>query len=298
MVLRRLETLTPSTDTRLVESNDHPFPRCGLPSETVHLPTVNTSLQISFAHCRPSKSSLKTLQASGAMLGLAASTSLSQTKTPSLLKQLVEKGMIERDIWSLLLINGREGVFSVGGTAAEAVEMVDRETREELDKIGELERQAAQVSSAQEKVKRDLTKKGKALELKRGLENWSASWKWSKVQGADGWWQILMQGVWTDGSRVLKNQPVILDVRPSQLSHDMNSLMTCKDTNICTVPAKHTFHPSTPSSSKDILLLNLRLQATVSSLRPILRLPLPEPTNARIRIRRLEVPGPPRRQGR
>ncbi|KAI9879838.1 MAG: hypothetical protein M1830_006861 [Pleopsidium flavum] len=211
-------TTTSSTGSRYddffsqsyVKSNAHPFPACTLPTELMHLPMTNNSLPISFAHCRPSKSSLYTLLASGTMLGLAPSEHLSQTRTPSLLKQLLEKKFIERDIWSLMLINGREGVLSIGGTGAEAVDLVQKQTREELDRIGELERAATNVQAGGKAIlKRDL---GPDTVNQEQSIDWRDGWRWSKVQGAEGWWQILMQGVWVDGSKVLKNQPVVIDL--------------------------------------------------------------------------------------
>lgn len=42
--------------------------------------------------------------------------------------------------------------------------------------------------------------------------SWRDMWKWSPVEGADGWWQTLMRGVWVDGVKVLKNQPCVVDI--------------------------------------------------------------------------------------
>ncbi|KAI9760298.1 MAG: hypothetical protein M1835_000194 [Candelina submexicana] len=194
-----------------LKSNDHPYTNCKLPTDLVHLPTINTSLPLSFAYCRPSKSYLHTLLASGSMLGLAPSDSLSQTKTPSLLKQLAEKKVIEHNIWSLMLINGQEGVFSVGGTGAEAVETVMRQTKEQMDRFGELEKTKANEQAVTEEPK-VLEKRVAESGLIAKDNTWREGWKWSKVQGAEGWWQILMQGVWVDGTKVLKNQPVVVDL--------------------------------------------------------------------------------------
>ncbi len=194
-----------------VKSNDHPFTNCKLPTDLVHLPTVNISLPLSFAYCRPSKSYLHTLLASGSMLGLAPSDSLSQTKTPSLLKQLVEKNVVQQSIWSLMLINGQEGVFSIGGTGAEAVESVMQQTKEQMDKFGELEKSNGgdqEITEEPKLVEKSASDPG----LVAKDDAWREGWKWSKVQGAEGWWQILMQGVWVDGTKVLKNQPVVIDV--------------------------------------------------------------------------------------
>ncbi|KAI9816332.1 MAG: hypothetical protein M1826_001867 [Phylliscum demangeonii] len=184
-------------------SSERPFPGCRLPTDLVHLPTTNASLRISFAYCRPSKSSARTLEASGALLGLAPSGSLSQTGTPSLSLQLLQQGAIRRSIWSILLINGQDGVFSVGGTSAEAVDLVQQEMDGELDRLGQMERSAA-AAAADGKGKR--AKRDEAPVLP------SPAWQWNPVQGAAGWWQILMHGVWVEGRKVLKNQPVIMDV--------------------------------------------------------------------------------------
>ena len=64
------------TTTHLVKSNKHPYPTCSLPTDMFYLPTVKNSVPLEFTHCRPSKSSLKTLEASGSTLGLAPSEHL------------------------------------------------------------------------------------------------------------------------------------------------------------------------------------------------------------------------------
>ena len=159
------------------------------------------------------------------MLGLAPSDSLGQIRTPSLLHQLAESQAIEHSVWSLMLINGQDGIFSVGGTAAEAVKLVEQQTKEELDRVGELETaKTLSIMSAESPpaIVRRTEHRGEKGVKTRG-RGWDEAWIWSRVQGANGWWQILMQGVWVDGSKVLKNQPVILDVSGSlaQYQDDM-----------------------------------------------------------------------------
>lgn len=160
------------------------------------------------------------------MLGLAPSTHLSQTKTPTLLQQLVEQKIIERGVFSVMLINGQEGVLSVGGTGAEAVDMVEAQTRRQLDEIGALERTTSPVTGQTASpdvhpiLKREI--EADTTIVQDPTPDWRSGWKWSKVQGAEGWWQVLMQGVWVDGSRVLKNQPVVIDVRPAPLLPHLN----------------------------------------------------------------------------
>ncbi|CZS89240.1 uncharacterized protein RAG0_00643 [Rhynchosporium agropyri] len=168
------------------------FPTCRGPTDVVHLPTIQRPVPISFAHCRPAKQWLRTLLPSGAYLGLAPSTSLSQTKTVGLLQQLVETKAIEIPLWSVLLINGREGIFSIGGTSAASVRRAGKETDELLkpDQHDEMKRNTAEVET----------------------EDDPKEWKWLKVQGAEGWWQILLRGIWIDSVKVMENQPIVLDV--------------------------------------------------------------------------------------
>ena len=198
------------TDVRgIVKSNEHPYPACNLPTDLFHLPTIKTSLPLSFAYCRPSKFSQNTLRPSGSTLGLAPSEHLSQTGSTSILKQLVDKAAIERPLFSLMLINDCEGVLSVGGTAAGAIDMVLAQTKNQLDHLGAIER-GEEVPL--QKEKRPLARRGKpGKEVAMRQTDWEKGWVWSKVQGADGWWQILMQSVWVDGSKVLQNQGVVID---------------------------------------------------------------------------------------
>lgn len=210
------------------KSNQHPYRSCTLPTDVFHLPTIDKSIPLPFAYCRPLKGSQDTLQASGSMLGLAPSKNLRQIDTTFLLHQLLKERVIERPIFSLMLVSGNEGVLSIGGTGAQATEMVSKQTAEQLDRAG-----------AQEKINAFTAENGKTLEggtnsldkanipeekiilHKRGGEahgfkakraDWKEGWTWSKVQGAEGWWQTLMQGVWVGGSRVLQNQAAVIDV--------------------------------------------------------------------------------------
>ena len=218
-----------------VKSNIHPYPTCSLPTDIFHLPTVNTQLPLSFAYCRPLKVSRKTLEASGSTLGLAPSGQLSQTGSTSLLKQLLDANAIERPVFSLMLLNGHEGVLSVGGTGARAVQLVDKQTRDELDRVGAVERGAIPPPLNNDGLDRTgKVERGRGPPLpdsnglvKRGARgskgvvsrqaDWEEGWTWNKVQGAEGWWQILLQAIWIDGSKVLKNQAVVIDVSPSCL---------------------------------------------------------------------------------
>ena len=196
-----------------VKSNGHPFPKCSLPSDNFFLPTINTTVPLSFAHCNPPKASLQTLGPSGSVLGLAPSQNLRQINSPSFFGQLLKNHIIARPIFSIMMINGQEGVLSIGGTTAKAVELVVAQTEAELERVGVLE----SASMIGPKVENEaLQKRGPEHDANTvnnpPRSDWHDSWKWSKVQGAEGWWQILMQGVFVDGDKVLKNQPVVIDV--------------------------------------------------------------------------------------
>ncbi|MCJ1288023.1 hypothetical protein MMC26_007376 [Xylographa opegraphella] len=145
---------------------------------------------------------------SGSVLGLAPSLHLSQIDSPTLLSQLLDKNIIHRPIFSILLINGEEGVLSIGGTSARAVDMVIQQTKDELDRL-------APPDNALKTTDRPLSGRSShplAAPIQGQESAWQEGWRWSKVQGAEGWWQILLQGVWVDGSKVLKNQPAVIDV--------------------------------------------------------------------------------------
>ena len=146
-------------------------------------------------------------------MGLAPSENLSQTGS-SFLKLLFDREVVRRPIFSLMLINGQEGVLSIGGTAARAIEMVVSQTEVELDQLGGKEN--AGKPKPKPKIEKELPPLAKRGRTGKGIvsrqADWEEGWAWNSVQGADGWWQLLMRGVWVDGSRVLRNQAVVIDV--------------------------------------------------------------------------------------
>ncbi|KAI4202262.1 MAG: hypothetical protein LQ350_002646 [Teloschistes chrysophthalmus] len=165
------------------------------------------------------------------MLGLAPSKHLRQIETTFLLHHLLSKGIVERPVFSLMLLSGHEGVLSIGATGAPAAEMVDKQISAELDRAGAAQEKLNAFTEENGKTLGDGTsslnkKKVKAFEEKTILHkrvddnmgpkppkhDWTADWTWTKVQGAEGWWQTLLQGVWTGGTRVLQNQAVVIDV--------------------------------------------------------------------------------------
>jgi hypothetical protein len=115
--------------------------------------------------------------------------------------QMIEKNVINTPVWSLVLINGKDGIFSIGGTSTPSVRRAKIRTGDELARAGNYE------------VKRDgVVASRSAADIEMEADLSANEWKWSKVQGAEGWWQILMRGIWVDGNKVLENQPIVLDV--------------------------------------------------------------------------------------
>ncbi|KAI9726699.1 MAG: hypothetical protein M1834_008634 [Cirrosporium novae-zelandiae] len=60
-----------------------------------------------------------------------------RSESYGLLKQLVSKGLIKGEVWSIMLIDGETGILSLGGTAEMGVERVMREVEWQLEKAGE-----------------------------------------------------------------------------------------------------------------------------------------------------------------
>lgn len=240
------------------------------------LPTVNASHGFSFAHCKPRRQSLDTLLPSGALLGLAPSSSLSQMdeNLPTFIGQLAEGKFIKEEVFSLTLIGGDQGILSIGGTIQQAIATVEAHIENHLG------RPQSSVADAQQQVpngfeaaaaagqgsnalpaagvplqgplaKRDfgsdaglpndlLSKRsddgmaqkvptfedlnpfnraGRMKQHGQHMPSWKDGWKWSPVEGAAGWWQILMRGIWADQVKVMKNQPCIIDVSCGIVAH-------------------------------------------------------------------------------
>jgi hypothetical protein len=221
------------------------FPTCRYPTDILHLNTIDRLLPINFAHCRPARQWLRSLGPSGAYLGLAASTSLSQLNTTSLMDQLIEKEIIDLPMWSIVLLNGQHGFFSMGGTPIATIREVERETMELLsdqDTHGELK-----GSMPLEQRIAEYTP------WKEGDPN--NDWKWLKIQGSDGWWQIQLHGIWIDGTKVVFNQLAVLDVcspNPARIQ------------DILTKIGQHTIYPSTSYGCQSFLRIS-PWQSTVTT---------------------------------
>lgn len=261
-----------------------PFPNCAFPHDLTLLPSANLSFDLQFAHCKPRRQSRDTLLPSGALLGLAPSKSLSQLgdELPDFFDQVVGQHIVENSVFSLHLINGEEGILSIGGTIADAIARVEERIEGFLGKphyypVAEHIPDPAQdaedyVNGASEAQLAANADNGPQQMQKRGLEEvygphlekravedanailvptwddlspinragrakpkgptqptWRDGWKWSPVEGAAGWWQILMRGIWADQVKIMKNQPCIIDVRlKSSTVHPAHSIQLHK----------------------------------------------------------------------
>jgi hypothetical protein len=148
----------------------------------VDLPSIQRSVVISFAHCWPSKQWIRALLPLGAYLGLAPSKSLSQTKTVSLMPQLLDEKMINVPIWSLVLLDDNDGLLSIGGTLAQSPEQPKSKV------------ETSDQALMHTEIKREGHVKGRAI-VDIVLEDKLTSLKWNSLHGAEAWWQILMEGV-------------------------------------------------------------------------------------------------------
>lgn len=140
------------------------------------------------------------------MLGLSPlgqSSTLARLSSPGLLAQLLEKGLIENNIISLTLLDSDSGILSLGGSIAAEIEEVKIRAEKELAFVG---------SPDQEKMEDEICS-AMTFAIPPGSTH-EHHFKWTDVgSGAvSGWHMTLVTGVWINGVKVLKNQPVLFDI--------------------------------------------------------------------------------------
>jgi hypothetical protein len=113
--------------------------------------------------------------------------------------QLLEGKMIDAPIWSLVLLDGNDGLLSIGGTLPQSPE-------QPTSKV-----ETSDQALMHAEIKREGHVKGRAV-VDYVFEDKMTSLKWNSLHGVEGWWQILMEGLWAGKTRILQNQPIILDV--------------------------------------------------------------------------------------
>ena len=162
--------------------------------------------------CSPSEFSRATLSKSGSVLGLSPSpsSSLSRLDSPPLLQQVLAAQVLTEDILSLTLLDSTSGTLTLGRTLAHEVEEAKIRTQVEVDFLGDT---TATNEKTDAKVNGLL-----APNFPKHIED---QFRWAHARGAaEGWWTTLLPGLWINGLKVLKNQPVLLDIQsPSSSPH-------------------------------------------------------------------------------
>ncbi|KAH0829859.1 hypothetical protein AYO21_10167 [Fonsecaea monophora] len=179
-------------------------PICARASDEFHLSPNLPALRLEFPACAPAKASRQSLAHSGTFLGLAPHVgSLARLSSPPLLTQLREQDAVPNKVWSVTLLDTETGILTLGGTIAKEVEEAKIRGDVELKHFGQAGITAEWVS---EQVQAQLQA------MMPTEVPWDQHFKWTEVQGAAGWWMALMRGVWIHGAKILRNQPVILDI--------------------------------------------------------------------------------------
>ncbi len=168
-------------------------PLCRRPNDEFHFPDSNIPVRLDFPICSPSKASRVTLANSGSFLGLAPHQSLARLSSAPLLVQLQKKNTIQDNTWSVTLLDAESGILSLGATIAKEVEEAKIRGEIELKYFGDPVANPQWITKQVDNQLRILM----LSELP-----WDHHFKWTKVQGAAGWWTALMSGVWINGAKV------------------------------------------------------------------------------------------------
>ncbi|KIW25698.1 uncharacterized protein PV07_08859 [Cladophialophora immunda] len=186
-------------------SHDRAHPICVRASDEFHFSPNLRATRLDFPTCTPAKSSRLSLVRSGTVLGLAPphGGSLARLSSSPLLTQLRDQHVIADEVWSVTLLDTETGILSLGGTVAREVEEAKIRGEVELKHFGDAGATAEWVG---EQVDAQLQA------VMPSETPWERHFKWTDVQGAAGWWTALMRGVWVNGAKILRNQPVLFDL--------------------------------------------------------------------------------------
>ena len=121
-----------------------------------------------------------------------------------MLDQLHAQSLVPFRIWSITILDSENGVLTMGGTIAKEVEKAKIQAELELDHFGNDIATREWISQQTEEQLR--------LSMS-DLLPFDSHFKWTELHGAAGWWTALMSGVWVNGAKVLKNQPVLFDIQ-------------------------------------------------------------------------------------
>ena len=150
------------------------------------------------------KSSRHTLAASGTVLGLAPHSSLARLEGYNILQQLKKEMSVLHDLWSITLLDAENGILSLGRTIVKQMERAKIQGELELQRFGE-------STATEEGIAKEVDHR-LGLSMPDHLP-FDAHFRWTNIQGAAGWWTALLGGVWVNGAKVLKNQPVLFDLQ-------------------------------------------------------------------------------------
>ncbi len=179
-------------------------PLCRNPTDVFHLDPNFAPPRLVLPICNALKPSRQTLLPSGSIIGLAPDSALARLRDSNILAQLKKDNQISERLWSITLFDSETGILSIGTTISKKIERAKVQGDLELQRLGD-----PTVSEAwiQQEVDRRLST---SLLDQLPMET---HFKWTNTQGAAGWWTALMAGVWVNGAKVLKNQPVLFDVQ-------------------------------------------------------------------------------------
>ncbi|RMD42458.1 hypothetical protein DV735_g2674, partial [Chaetothyriales sp. CBS 134920] len=115
---------------------------------------------------------------------------------------LHRQSLVPAPFWSITLLDSTSGILSLGTTISVEVEKAKLQAEAELQNINQAHATSEWIQS-QIEPRVQMMRKGP----------WQDHFKWTDLQGARGWWTTLMSGVWVNGAKVLKNQPVLFDIQ-------------------------------------------------------------------------------------
>ncbi|KAL9105627.1 MAG: hypothetical protein Q9227_009239 [Pyrenula ochraceoflavens] len=180
-------------------------PECELVTDLFVLPlnsSVSTSANIPIPLCQPPRYSRRTLRLSGSQIGLSQQGALAQIDHHSFIDHLLQQSIIAERVWSITLLDSQSGILTLGSTIVSEIEEAKIRTQVELHNI-------ANPGADRDFIEKEVQSRLAILKP----NDWHDLFRWSEVSGAAGWWTTLLQGVWIDGVKILRNQPAVFDVQ-------------------------------------------------------------------------------------
>lgn len=175
-----------------------------------HLPGKTSPARLTLPLCQANKYSSNTLLKSGTVLGLAppgakrALSHLSDTNT--LLEQLLSQDIVRHNLASVTLLDATSGILSLGGTIAPLIEEAKVRVEKELNYLDRVH-----VPEEREKMENEINGY-MSFAMPPGSTH-EDHFKWVDTSNmVAGWHQALASGIWINGVKVLKNQPVLFDI--------------------------------------------------------------------------------------